>query len=79
MLFTESHKVGKAESEQACWTAFVYIIEASGSDSHMSIGETPATFYIYMESWLLFTFIKRDVLTTVSAFQEEQNSRCGAV
>lgn len=79
MLFTELHKVGKAESEQACWTSFVYIIEASGSDSHMSIGETPATFYIYMESWLLFTFIRRDVFSTVSAFQEERNSSWGAV
>lgn len=74
MLFTELHKVGKTESQQACWTPFVYIIEDSGSDSYMSIEETPATFYICMEPWLLFTFIKRDVLSTISALQEEQNS-----
>ena len=28
-LFTMVHKVGKAESEWACWTLFVYIIKAS--------------------------------------------------
>lgn len=78
MLFTELHKVGKAESQQACWTSFVYIIKASGSDSHKSIGETSATFFIYMVSWL-FTLIGRDVFSTVSAFQEEQNSSWGAV
>lgn len=78
LLFTMLHKVGKAESEQACWTSFVYIIKASGTDFHMSIGETPATFCIYMESWLPFTFIWHDVLSTGSAFPEEQNSSCRA-
>lgn len=34
----------------------------------MSTGETPATFRIYMESWLPFTFIWHDVLSTSSAF-----------
>lgn len=78
LLFTMLQKVGKAESEQACWTSFVYMIKASGTDFHMSIGETPATFCIYMESWLPFTFIWHDVLNTGSAFLEEQNSSCGA-
>ena len=78
LLFTMLHKVRKAESEQACWTSFVYIIKASGTDFHMRIGETPASFCIYMESWLPFMFIWHDVLSAGSAFPEEQNSSCGA-
>lgn len=72
------HIVGKAESEQAYWASLVYIIKASGTDSHMSIGEAPATLCIYMESWLPFMFIWHDVLSIGSAFPEEQNSSCGA-
>lgn len=84
LLFTMLHKVGKAESEQALFIytyiytyIFVYIIKASGTDFHISIGETPATFCIYMESWLPFTFIWYDVLSTGSTFLKEQNSSCG--
>jgi len=78
LLFTMLHKVGKAESEQACWTTFVYIIKASATDFHMIIGETPATSCIYLDSWLPFTLIWYGILSTDSAFLEEKNSSCGA-
>lgn len=78
LLFMMLYIVGKAESEQACWASLVYINKASGTDSHRSIGEAPATRCIYMESWLPFTFIWHDVLSIGFAFLEEQNSSCGA-
>lgn len=78
LLFTIVHKVGKGESDRAYWTSFVYLIKASGTDFHMSRGETPATFPVCMESWLPFSFIWHDVLSIGAAFPEEQNSNSRA-